>query len=1006
MVDFFLIKEKIRNVGRGEYGLGKYIVHEDSNSARLRAGLLKRLYQEFRILDEQQDDFELVFETLESEMFRKEVAAAARRQDAERKAQAQVLGSSPSLVQRLFSMHESPLKQVQSNHPETSEQGYRRTMQSFTFAQVRLCSPNRLRGERLSPVQRLCRMYTREAPAEADRPRRRLRSQVRSAAASDGPSADAASRNIRAGASTPIDGRNAAPQPAASPVPTMSSQRAVPPSASPMPTQPAAARTKPPVSYAEPPSGRPASDGQRSQPPSTSKLPTLAARGGVEQPAALPVVTAAASTANAKVPVTDVTRSARGSAAPPSPSRSAQHVSQAQPVVSGLSRSPAPAAVPTRKQTVGYAEPLRTPALHMPVPSPHVPAVMQDARRPAAAAQPRTPLPQTTASGHASAGSDEDEDEDDGRSPSDASVSPQHGAGLQQQCPFESPSYGEADVRLPTHTEASTGRGPYTFDESPTFAPASSAPAALSRYFFPTPVDAFLFFALSGPYPPLLELLFRQPEHVFKAADGSLCLVAGPEAVVQAAMQHGCDELERMLSVEHVFCSELQAVSALDITQFLMRSPFQVLSRHVLAHLVARKLHLLVHVTFGDGRRPCAFDGRCPCVGRTEVPDLVFSSERNARDPHRRPLYHLGPPASAPFYSAAADEGEGDDAPDADGQTLREERANDAPADGAGAGAAEAVEADPRPQAAAPAAAPTRYKAPDNFWTDRPLSVGPAPRIAEVQCFSIWVQQCLGAAVFYVLQCLGAAVFGCSSVSGCLGSQLALWGLVLMNPDYDKTSAASYEEPEIARSPQIVKVLEQQEGDVFEALPLLAKMLLLVFRGGVTWGEAQLEVKIDGTPVFWEHTHVSTGRSWGPADMAKSALRAIRNGLDTRDRKAASASTYAEAEQHLSAVVNWLRYIFDDGKHEAAAVLNISTMPLASARKTVHASSLGVTYQEPVGNRAPSRRSVEMQELAGAHEAAAAEDQRATTGKKRKNELKATGGARAGTGPPTARIRR
>ena len=302
MVDFFLFDEKIKNVGGGEYGLGKYIAHNDRSSARLRAGLLGRLYQRLGIMEEQQDDFELVLDTLETEMYRKEVAAAARRQVAEQQAQAQVLGSSPSLVQRLASMYESyesPLKQVQSNRAESSEQGFRFTAQSSNFAQVRLCSPHRLRGERLSPVQLVCRMYTREAPAEADRPRPRLRSQVRSAPAADGSSADAASRNIRAVASSPIGGRNSAPPPVASPVPAASNKRAVPLSASSKPTQAAAARAKPQLSYAESPSARPASDGQFSQPHPTSTLPTLAAPGGVQQPAAQPVVTAAASTANA-----------------------------------------------------------------------------------------------------------------------------------------------------------------------------------------------------------------------------------------------------------------------------------------------------------------------------------------------------------------------------------------------------------------------------------------------------------------------------------------------------------------------------------------------------------------------------------------------------------------------------------------------------------------------------------------------------------------------------------
>ena len=791
MVDFFLFDEKIRNVGGGEYGLGKYIAHNDRSSARLRAGLLGRLYQRFGIVEEQQDDFELVLDTLETEMFRKEVAAAARRQVAEQQAQAQVLRSSPSLLQRLSSMHESPLKQVQSNHSESSQHGFHRMAESSSFAQVRLCSPNRVRGERLSPVQLVCRMYTREAPAEADRPRLRLRSQVRSGPAADGPSADAASRNIRAASSSRIGERNPAPQPVASssPVPATSNQRAVSLSASSKPTQAAATKAKPQLAYAESPSARPASDGQRSQPHPTSKSRTLAAP--VEQPAAQPGVTAAASTANAKAHVTKPSRSAPGPAATPSPSSSARHVALTQPVVSGLSPPPAPAAVPTPKPTVSYVEHLPT---HLRGPPPHAPAAVQDARRPAAAeraAQPHTALPQTTASSVASAGSDEDEDEDDRGSQSDASVSPPH--GFRQQAPFESPTYGEADVWPPTHTEAparseftATATEAYAF-ESSTLASASSAPAqlqssasrsrvppaALSRYFFPTPVDAFLVFALSGPYPRLLELLFRRPEHVFTAADGSSCLAAGPEAVVQAAMQHSCDELDHMLSVEGVFSRELQAVSVLDIRQFLMRSPFQVLSRHVLAHLVARKLHLLVHVTYGDGSEPCVFDGRSRRDGRTEVPDLVFSSERPATDPHRRPLYHLGPPAPARFYSPAADEGAGDDAPDADGQPPRDESADTAPADGARAGAAEAAgraaEANPRPQAAAPAAAPTKFKAPDGFWTERPFSVGPAPPIAEMQCFSVWVQQCLGAPVFgcssvWVQRCLGAAVFGCSGV--------------------------------------------------------------------------------------------------------------------------------------------------------------------------------------------------------------------------------------------------
>ena len=172
-------------------------------------------------------------------------------------------------------------------------------------------------------------------------------------------------------------------------------------------------------------------------------------------------------------------------------------------------------------------------------------------------------------------------------------------------------------------------------------------------------------------------------------------------------------------------------------------------------------------------------------------------------------------------------------------------------------------------------------------------------------CSGVWVQRCLGAAVFgcsgvRVQRCSGAAVFGCFSVNGGLGSQLALWGLVVMNPDYDRTSAGSYQEPEIVRSPHVLKALLLRVGDDIEALPLLAKKLLLVFRGGVTWGGAQLEVRVDGTPVFWEHTHVSTGRAWDLADMAKSALRAIRSHLDTKDRSATQHWRYTMRNGALS----------------------------------------------------------------------------------------------------------
>jgi hypothetical protein len=177
-----------------------------------------------------------------------------------------------------------------------------------------------------------------------------------------------------------------------------------------------------------------------------------------------------------------------------------------------------------------------------------------------------------------------------------------------------------------------------------------------------------------------------------------------------------------------------------------------------------------------------------------------------------------------------------------------------------------------------------------------------------------------------------------------------LWGLLVLNPDYDKSSAVSYQDPEIVRSQAGFKKALNQAEDVFESLPLLAQKLLLVFRGGVTWGGDLLEVKVDGTPVFWQHT-LSAGRSWPVSDMAKSALRALVGELDTKIKKAASAATFATAELHLLAIAEWLRFIFDDGTLAATPVLNISTTPVASSNKTLHAASLGAEFHQSVGSR-------------------------------------------------------
>jgi hypothetical protein len=95
-----------------------------------------------------------------------------------------VLGSSPSIVQRLCSMYalsESPAKQVPSSHASPSVQGAAAPSQTPSGPQVRWCSPKLLPGERLSPLQLVCRSYTRivpYAPVVVEGLRPRLRSQA------------------------------------------------------------------------------------------------------------------------------------------------------------------------------------------------------------------------------------------------------------------------------------------------------------------------------------------------------------------------------------------------------------------------------------------------------------------------------------------------------------------------------------------------------------------------------------------------------------------------------------------------------------------------------------------------------------------------------------------------------------------------------------------------------------------------------------------------------------
>jgi hypothetical protein len=168
-----------------------------------------------------------------------------------------------------------------------------------------------------------------------------------------------------------------------------------------------------------------------------------------------------------------------------------------------------------------------------------------------------------------SEGEGEGEDEDDEGSHSADSRSPIDRRGFQEAV-WPSPDYGDAYLSSSTHAHSpafsATGTAQaaaYAFDSESSVpaCPRSLAsgsglqPAALppARFFFPTPVEAFLSFVMRGRYPEVLEHLFRRPEHLFTAGDGSFCVAVGQEAVVLAAMQHGLHQLDCALSVEHVY---------------------------------------------------------------------------------------------------------------------------------------------------------------------------------------------------------------------------------------------------------------------------------------------------------------------------------------------------------------------------------------------------------------------------------------------------------------------
>ena len=195
-MDYLMCTENITHMGDGRGGIGR-LTGSDKTAMRLLSDFYRRLFAEFEFTPAHRDHFVLAFDTLKAAKLRKEIKAADAAK-AKAVAKAQVLCSSPSLVRRLASIHESPLKQVPP--PSLAAAGAEGS-RTPTPAQVRACSPKLLPGERLSPRLLVCRMYTRDAPAEVDRPLPRLRSQAGSASRSGGGSTDSGARNDRTSAS-------------------------------------------------------------------------------------------------------------------------------------------------------------------------------------------------------------------------------------------------------------------------------------------------------------------------------------------------------------------------------------------------------------------------------------------------------------------------------------------------------------------------------------------------------------------------------------------------------------------------------------------------------------------------------------------------------------------------------------------------------------------------------------------------------------------------------------
>ena len=102
VIDFF-IESDFTHMGDGRGGIGR-LTGSDKVARRPLSEFYGRLFAEFEFTPAMKDRFVLAFDTLKDSKIRKETAADTAK--AKSQAKGQVLGS-PSLVQRLASMHES-----------------------------------------------------------------------------------------------------------------------------------------------------------------------------------------------------------------------------------------------------------------------------------------------------------------------------------------------------------------------------------------------------------------------------------------------------------------------------------------------------------------------------------------------------------------------------------------------------------------------------------------------------------------------------------------------------------------------------------------------------------------------------------------------------------------------------------------------------------------------------------------------------------------------------------